>query len=156
MAMPKAVLVALAAGWSADGVADASEPLLTNFTCTFGTALALAHQVHHSTAAQFLTKISPNSDKCWHFEPPPRYPIGLLFGLGFDTSSEVALLGLAAMGPDSNVPPAGVLMLPLLFTAGMSLLGEFLVSLFSELARYFQCTNFLARLQPSSLHLAAL
>ena len=53
----------------------------------------------------------------WHM-----YPIGLLFGLGFDTASEVALLGMAAMGPEVGVPPAAVLILPLLFTAGMSLL----------------------------------
>ena len=48
------------------------------------------------------------------------YPVGLLFGLGFDTASEVGLLALAAVGRE-GVPPALVLVLPLLFTAGMAL-----------------------------------
>lgn len=52
----------------------------------------------------------------WHM-----YPIGFLFGLGFDTASEVALLGLAATSGTSGLPLWGVLLLPLLFTAGMSL-----------------------------------
>ena len=49
------------------------------------------------------------------------YPIGFLFGLGFDTASEVALLGLTAMN-SSTIPPALILVLPLLFAAGMSLI----------------------------------
>jgi high-affinity nickel-transport protein len=47
--------------------------------------------------------------------------VGFLFGLGFDTASEVALLALAAEAPQSGVPPAVVMLLPLLFAAGMSL-----------------------------------
>lgn len=50
------------------------------------------------------------------------YPIGFLFGLGFDTASEIALLALAAGAAASALPAAGVLALPLLFTAGMSLM----------------------------------
>ena len=49
------------------------------------------------------------------------YPIGVLFGLGFDTASEVGLLALAAAGGASTMPIFLVLLLPLLFVAGMSL-----------------------------------
>lgn len=48
--------------------------------------------------------------------------LGFLFGLGFETSSEVALLALAAMGPSQGIPPAATLVLPLLFASGMSLI----------------------------------
>ena len=54
--------------------------------------------------------------KSWHM-----YPLGVLFGLGFDTASEVALLGLAATSGASHVPIAWILILPALFAAGMSL-----------------------------------
>ena len=50
------------------------------------------------------------------------FPVGLLFGLGFDTASEVALLALAAGTAVSAVPLWGTLALPLLFAAGMSLM----------------------------------
>jgi high-affinity nickel-transport protein len=50
------------------------------------------------------------------------YPIGLLFGLGFDTATEVALLGIAAVEAGKGLPVAGILLFPLLFTAGMSLI----------------------------------
>ena len=49
------------------------------------------------------------------------YPLGLLFGLGFDTASEVALLGLAATSGANHVPIGFILVLPALFAAGMSL-----------------------------------
>ena len=49
------------------------------------------------------------------------YPLGLLFGLGFDTASEVALLGLAAATGASHVPVWFIVILPALFAAGMSL-----------------------------------
>jgi high-affinity nickel-transport protein len=50
------------------------------------------------------------------------YPLGALFGLGFDTASEVALLALAAGAATHRVPVLAVLSLPILFAAGMSLL----------------------------------
>jgi high-affinity nickel-transport protein len=53
------------------------------------------------------------------------YPIGALFGLGFDTASEIGLLALttaAATTGDHHAPVAAVLALPLLFTAGMTLM----------------------------------
>lgn len=50
------------------------------------------------------------------------YPIGLLFGLGFDTATEVGLLGIAAVEAGKELPVYDILIFPLLFTAGMSLL----------------------------------
>ncbi len=50
------------------------------------------------------------------------YPLGLLFGLGFDTATEVALLFLAAGASSSGLPFEAILCLPILFAAGMSLL----------------------------------
>lgn len=49
------------------------------------------------------------------------YPIGFLFGLGFDTASEIALLAISAGAAKSALPAVGVLALPLLFASGMSL-----------------------------------
>jgi high-affinity nickel-transport protein len=52
----------------------------------------------------------------WHM-----YPLGVLFGLGFDTASEVALLGLAATSGASHLPISLIVLLPAVFAAGMSL-----------------------------------
>jgi len=50
------------------------------------------------------------------------YWVGLLFGLGFDTASEIGLLGLtASAATHRGLPPAAILALPLIFAAGMSL-----------------------------------
>jgi nickel/cobalt transporter (NiCoT) family protein len=59
------------------------------------------------------------------------YPVGILFGLGFDTATEVGFLGLsatAAVGVNNSgtaLPPLAILSLPLLFAAGMSLMDTF-------------------------------
>jgi high-affinity nickel-transport protein len=53
--------------------------------------------------------------------PGQLYPIGLLFGLGFDTATEVALLVLAGTGAATGLPWYAIVCLPLLFTAGMAL-----------------------------------
>jgi high-affinity nickel-transport protein len=50
------------------------------------------------------------------------YPIGILFGLGFDTATEVGLLGIAAVEASNGLPVYDILIFPLLFTAGMLLL----------------------------------
>ncbi|MFD3480560.1 HoxN/HupN/NixA family nickel/cobalt transporter [Streptomyces sp. NPDC058695] len=55
-------------------------------------------------------------------KPWQMYPLGLLFGLGFDTATEVALLVLAGSGAASGLPWYAILCLPVLFAAGMSLL----------------------------------
>ena len=54
--------------------------------------------------------------------PWQMYPIGILFGLGFDTATEVALLFLAAGAAGAGLPVYAILCLPVLFAAGMSLL----------------------------------
>ncbi|HWD78181.1 MAG TPA: HoxN/HupN/NixA family nickel/cobalt transporter, partial [Kribbella sp.] len=54
--------------------------------------------------------------------PWQMYPIGLLFGLGFDTATEVSLLVLAGGAAAFSLPWYAVLTLPVLFAAGMSLL----------------------------------
>jgi nickel/cobalt transporter (NiCoT) family protein len=53
--------------------------------------------------------------------PWKMYPIGVLFGLGFDTASEVALLVLSGTAVASGLPFYAILSLPILFAAGMSL-----------------------------------
>lgn len=50
------------------------------------------------------------------------YPIGILFGLGFDTASEVGILGMSATAGGGGMPVWFILLLPLLFVAGMSLI----------------------------------
>ena len=55
-------------------------------------------------------------------EPWQMYPLGLLFGLGFDTATEVGLLVLAGGAAVSGLPWWSILVLPVLFAAGMSLL----------------------------------
>ncbi len=55
--------------------------------------------------------------KPWHM-----YPVGLLFGLGFDTATEVSLLVLAGGAAAFALPWYAILVLPVLFAAGMSLL----------------------------------
>ncbi len=56
--------------------------------------------------------------------PTQMYPVGLLFGLGFDTASEVALLVIAGSAGAAGLPWYSVLCLPILFAAGMSLLDS--------------------------------
>ncbi|MFG3146372.1 HoxN/HupN/NixA family nickel/cobalt transporter [Streptomyces sp. NPDC048243] len=55
-------------------------------------------------------------------KPWQMYPLGLLFGLGFDTATEIALLVLAGSGAASGLPWYAILCLPVLFAAGMALL----------------------------------
>jgi high-affinity nickel-transport protein len=57
-------------------------------------------------------------------KPQQMYPIGVLFGLGFDTASEVALLVLAGGAAGAGLPWYAILCLPILFAAGMSLMDS--------------------------------
>ena len=63
------------------------------------------------------------------------YPIGFLFGLGFDTASEIALLAISAGAAAQGLPIAAVVSLPLIFAAGMSLMdtadGAFMSNAYS-------------------------
>lgn len=53
----------------------------------------------------------------WHM-----YPLGVLFGLGFDTATEIGLLGISAAQATTGLPIWSILVFPALFTAGMSLI----------------------------------
>jgi high-affinity nickel-transport protein len=67
--------------------------------------------------ARILRPLFKFVSKSWHM-----YPIGFLFGLGFDTATEVALLGIAATQAVQQVPLWSIMVFPLLFTAGMCLI----------------------------------
>ena len=56
--------------------------------------------------------------------PWQMYPIGLLFGLGFDTATEVALLGISATAAAKGLPLQTMAVFPALFTAGMTLVDS--------------------------------
>jgi high-affinity nickel-transport protein len=55
-------------------------------------------------------------------QPWQMYPVGMLFGLGFDTATEIALLATAGAAATGGLPFYAILCLPILFAAGMSLL----------------------------------
>jgi nickel/cobalt transporter (NiCoT) family protein len=66
---------------------------------------------------RFLGGLTKSVRKPWHI-----YPIGVLFGLGFDTATEVGLLVLAGGAAVFNLPFYAILVLPVLFAAGMCLM----------------------------------
>ena len=53
----------------------------------------------------------------WHM-----YPLGVLFGLGFDTATEIGVLGMSAAGAAHGMSIWSIMIFPLLFTAGMTLI----------------------------------
>ena len=57
--------------------------------------------------------------KSWHL-----YPVGVLFGLGFDTATEIGLLAIAAAEAGKGLPLYSILVFPALFTAGMTLVDS--------------------------------
>jgi high-affinity nickel-transport protein len=68
---------------------------------------------------RILGRVTRMVTKAWHM-----YPVGLLFGLGFDTATEVGLLVLAGGAAAFSLPWYAILTLPVLFAAGMSLLDS--------------------------------
>jgi high-affinity nickel-transport protein len=66
---------------------------------------------------RFLGGLTRSVRKPWHI-----YPVGVLFGLGFDTATEVGLLVLAGGAAAFDLPFYAILVLPILFAAGMCLL----------------------------------
>jgi len=66
---------------------------------------------------RILGGLTKSVRKPWHI-----YPIGVLFGLGFDTATEIGLLVLAGGAAAFNLPFYAILVLPILFAAGMCLL----------------------------------
>ena len=55
-------------------------------------------------------------------KPWQMYPVGVVFGLGFDTATEVALLATTALLAAQHIPWYAIIALPILFTAGMALM----------------------------------
>jgi high-affinity nickel-transport protein len=66
---------------------------------------------------RFLGGLTKSITKPWQI-----YPIGVLFGLGFDTATEVGLLVLAGGAAAFNLPFYSILLLPILFAAAMCLM----------------------------------
>lgn len=54
--------------------------------------------------------------RSWHM-----FPLGFIFGLGFDTASEIAVMGISASQAAQGMSPWSIMVFPLLFSAGMSL-----------------------------------
>jgi nickel/cobalt transporter (NiCoT) family protein len=69
---------------------------------------------------RFFGRLARSIDTPWKM-----YPLGVLFGLGFDTATEVAFLVLAGTSVAAGLPIWALLSLPILFAAGMSLLDTF-------------------------------
>jgi high-affinity nickel-transport protein len=65
---------------------------------------------------RFFRPIFRLVSRSWHM-----YPLGMLFGLGFDTATEIGLLGISAAQASKGLPIWSIMVFPALFTAGMSL-----------------------------------
>lgn len=77
----------------------------------------LEHHLHNrGFLARLLGRVTRRVSKPWHL-----YPVGLLMGLGFDTATQVALLVLAAGSAAFVLPWYAIMVLPVLFAAGMTL-----------------------------------
>jgi high-affinity nickel-transport protein len=68
-------------------------------------------------AARILRPIFGLIGQSWHM-----FPLGVLFGLGFDTASEIVLLGLSQAQAAKGLPVGVLMMFPALFAAGMTLI----------------------------------
>lgn len=75
------------------------------------------HLDNRGLVNRLLGRFTRSVTASWHM-----YPVGLLFGLGFDTATEIALLVLAGTSAAAGLPWYAILCLPVLFTAGMCLL----------------------------------
>ncbi|KAA8563763.1 hypothetical protein EYC84_011781 [Monilinia fructicola] len=78
-----------------------------------------------------LRKVFKVIDRPWKM-----YPLGVLFGLGFDTSSEIAVLGIASVQGAKGTSIWLILIFPVLFTAGMCLIdttdGALMMTLYTS------------------------
>lgn len=71
----------------------------------------------HGFLARLFRPVFRVVSRSWHM-----YPIGFLFGLGFDTATEIGLLGISAAQAAQGMSLWNILVFPALFTAGMSLM----------------------------------
>jgi high-affinity nickel-transport protein len=67
--------------------------------------------------ARFFRPLFRIITQAWHM-----YPLGFLFGLGFDTATEIGLLGIAAAQATQGLSPCAIMVFPILFSASMSLI----------------------------------
>ncbi|KAJ3126236.1 hypothetical protein HK101_005785, partial [Irineochytrium annulatum] len=78
------------------------------------------HTHHHLTYGGLMTRLFSRVfgyvDKPWKM-----LPVGFLFGLGFDTATEIALLSITAIQASEGMPPGLIMFLSALFTLGMAL-----------------------------------
>ncbi len=69
--------------------------------------------------ARFFRPLLRMTDRSWKM-----YPVGVLFGLGFDTATEVGVLSISALLATKGLPLWTILLFPLLFTSGMCLIDS--------------------------------
>lgn len=77
---------------------------------------AVDHHLTGGAVARLAGPLFKMVSRSWHL-----YPLGFLFGLGFDTASEIALLALSGSAAGTQMPWTAVLALPVLFASGMTL-----------------------------------
>jgi high-affinity nickel-transport protein len=77
------------------------------------------HLSNRGVLNRVLGRVTRTVRKPWHM-----YPVGLLFGLGFDTVTEIGLFVIAGTAAAVQLPWYAVLVLPVIFAAGMSLLDS--------------------------------
>ena len=77
---------------------------------------ALDHHLSGGAVAKLAGPLFKLVSRSWHL-----YPLGFLFGLGFDTASEIALLALSSSAAGTDMPWTAILSLPILFASGMTL-----------------------------------
>ena len=77
------------------------------------------HHVHGGLLTKLFKPVFATVTSSWRM-----YPVGFLFGLGFDTASEIALLSISATTGASGLPLLVVLLLPLAFMAAMALIDS--------------------------------
>ncbi|MCL4535390.1 MAG: HoxN/HupN/NixA family nickel/cobalt transporter [Bacteroidetes bacterium] len=76
-----------------------------------------AQLIARGLMGRFFGRISRTVSSSWQM-----FPVGFLFGLGFDTASQVTLLALAAGAESDGLPFYAILCLPIIFAAGMSVM----------------------------------
>ncbi|WP_034609294.1 HoxN/HupN/NixA family nickel/cobalt transporter [Cellulomonas sp. URHD0024] len=86
---------------------------------TFDEAALDRHLERRGLMNRVLGGVTRSVRKPWHI-----YPVGLLFGLGFDTATEVGLLVLAGGVAAFHLPVYAIVVLPVLFASGMCLMDS--------------------------------
>ncbi|KAF2653219.1 high affinity nickel transport protein nic1 [Lophiostoma macrostomum CBS 122681] len=114
--------------------------LVIQMQCLIASAPGTEHAAFKIQGAGFLFNVFQRAFKLID-RPWKMYPLGVLFGLGFDTSSEIAILGISSIQAAKGTSMWLILLFPLLFTAGMCLLdttdGALMMGLYTstQLAR---------------------